>query len=208
MAIRTARFSAISLQTLPTVPSAFPITTVRYTEGRACKGNVRISGGMVTNIDDNMARLRHHLRILGIEENTILIFMTDNGSAMGCDLDVQQFVTAGYNAGMRGRKGSPYEGGHRVPLFMHWPDGGFTEKHEVHELTANIDLLPTLIDLCDLEVSSSANFHGTSIVPLLKNETEAWEERVIVTDSQRVENPIKWKGQCNNVATVATHQRH
>ncbi len=149
--------------------------------------------GMVTNIDDNMARLRHHLRVLGIEENTILIFMTDNGSAMGCDLDVQQFVTAGYNAGMRGRKGSPYEGGHRVPLFMHWPDGGFTEKHEVHELTANIDLLPTLIDLCDLEVSSSANFHGTSIVPLLKNETEAWEERVIVTDSQRVENPIKWK---------------
>ena len=76
---------------------------------------------------------------------------------------------------------------------MHWPDGGFTEKHEVHELTANIDLLPTLIDLCDLEVSASAGFHGISIVPLLKNETEGWEERVIVTDSQRVENPIKWK---------------
>ena len=84
--------------------------------------------------------------------------MTDNGSAMGCDLDAQQFVNAGYNAGMRGKKGSPYEGGHRVPLFMHWPGGGFTEKHEVHELTANIDLLPTLIDLCDLEVSASAGF--------------------------------------------------
>ena len=67
------------------------------------------------------------------------------------------------------------------------------KKHEVHELTANIDLLPTLIDLCDLEVSSNAHFHGTSIAPLLRNETEAWEERVIVTDSQRVENPIKWK---------------
>ena len=149
--------------------------------------------GMITNIDDNMARLRHHLRVLGLEENTILIFMTDNGSAAGCDLDAQQFVRAGYNAGMRGKKGSPYEGGHRVPLFMHWPNGGFTEKHEVHELTANIDLLPTLIDLCDLEVSSNAHFHGTSIAPLLRNETEAWEERVIVTDSQRVENPIKWK---------------
>ena len=44
-------------------------------------------------------------------------------------------------------------------FFMHWPRWvGFTEKHEVHELTANIDLLPTLIDLCDLEVSSSASF--------------------------------------------------
>ena len=123
---------------------------------------------MITNIDDNMARLRHHLRVLGLEENTILIFMTDNGSAAGCDLGAGQFVTSGYNAGMRGKKGSPYEGGHRVPLFMHWPGGGFTEKQEVHELTANIDLLPTLIDLCDLEVSSSASFHGTSIVPLLK----------------------------------------
>ena len=108
--------------------------------------------GMITNIDDNMARLRHHLRVLGLEENTILIFMTDNGSAAGCDLGAGQFVESGYNAGMRGKKGSPYEGGHRVPLFMHWPGGGFTEKHEVHELTANIDLLPTLIDLCDLEV--------------------------------------------------------
>jgi arylsulfatase A-like enzyme len=149
--------------------------------------------GMITNIDDNMARLRHHLRVLGLEENTILIFMTDNGSAAGCNLGAGQFVESGYNAGMRGKKGSPYEGGHRVPLFMHWPSGGFTEKQEVHELTANIDLLPTLIDLCDLEVSSSASFHGTSIVPLLRNKTETWEERVIVTDSQRVENPIKWK---------------
>ena len=52
------------------------------------------------------------------------------------------------------------------------PSGGFTEKHEVHELTANIDLLPTLIDLCDLEVSSNAHFHGTSIAPLLRNEAE------------------------------------
>ena len=124
--------------------------------------------GMITNIDDNMARLRHHLRVLGLEENTILIFMTDNGSAMGCNLDAQQFVRDGYNAGMRGKKGSAYEGGHRVPLFMHWPGGGFTEKQEVHELTANIDLLPTLIDLCDLEISENTTFHGTSIAPLLK----------------------------------------
>ena len=149
--------------------------------------------GMISNIDDNMARLRHHLRVLGLQENTILIFMTDNGSAAGCDIDRQGFVQAGYNAGMRGKKGSPYEGGHRVPLFLHWPAGGFTEGRDVDELTANIDILPTLIELCELEVSSTAQFHGTSIAPLLQNEREDWQERVIVTDSQRVENPIKWK---------------
>jgi arylsulfatase A-like enzyme len=148
---------------------------------------------MITNIDDNMARLRHHLKVLGLEENTILIFMTDNGSAAGCDLDGQQYVKSGYNAGMRGKKGSPYEGGHRVPLFMHWPSGGFSQKKEVDELTANIDLLPTLIDLCDLEVSDTSRFHGTSIAPLLQDKLVEWEDRVIVTDSQRVENPIKWK---------------
>ena len=76
---------------------------------------------------------------------------------------------------------------------MHWPGGGFAAKQEVPELTATIDLLPTLIDLCDLEVSEHADFHGTSIAPLLKDGPEAWEDRVIVTDSQRVENPIKWK---------------
>ena len=156
-------------------------------EARAC------FYGMITNIDDNMARLRHHLKVLGLEENTILIFMTDNGSAAGCDLDGQQYVKSGYNAEMRGKKGSPYEGGHRVPLFMHWPGGGFSEKKEVDELTANIDLLPTLIDLCDLEVSETSRFHGTNIAPLLQDESVEWEDRVIVTDSQRVENPIKWK---------------
>ncbi len=158
--------------------------------------------GMISNIDDNMARLRHHLRVLGLEENTILIFMTDNGSAAGCDLDSEQFVKAGYNAGMRGKKGSPYEGGHRVPLFLHWPAGGFTEGKDIDRLTANIDILPTVIELCELDVKA-AEFHGTSIAPLLIDENADWKERVIVTDSQRVENPIKWK----DSATMAQRWR-
>ena len=153
--------------------------------------------GMIVNIDENLARLRNHLRELGIEDNTILIFMTDNGSAEGCTLDQNQFVREGFNAGRRGKKGSEYEGGHRVPLFMYWPNGGFTEGKDIDQLTANIDLLPTLIDLCQLEVSQvgfgAGSFHGMSLAPLLRGETETAPERVIVTDSQRVEHPIKWK---------------
>ena len=149
--------------------------------------------GMITNIDENMARLRNHLKTLGIENNTILIFMTDNGSAAGCSLDSDQYVTDGFNAGMRGRKGSEYEGGHRVPFFLHWPAGGFAEAWDINLLAANIDLLPTLIDLCGLEGPSEDCFHGTSLTPIFISEAASWQDRVIVTDSQRVEHPIKWK---------------
>ena len=149
--------------------------------------------GMIGNIDENMGRLRNKLRALGIDHNTILIFMTDNGSAEGCRLDAHQFVVDGYNAGMRGKKGSEYEGGHRTPLFLHWPDGGYTVDREIDQLTANIDLLPTLIDLCQLKAPETARFHGVSLTPLFRGETEEWPDRTVVTDSQRVEHPIKWK---------------
>ena len=119
--------------------------------------------------------------------------MTDNGSAAGCELDRDQYVSDGFNAGMRGMKGSAYEGGHRVPFFMHWPDAGFTEGRDVDQLSANIDLLPTLIDLCQLRVAEDCQFHGVSLVPLFDGEIEEWPDRVIVTDSQRVEHPIKWR---------------
>ncbi len=68
--------------------------------------------GMITNIDDNFNTLRKKLDGLNLSENTILIFMTDNGTAAGHQV---------YNAGMRGRKGSEYEGGHRVPFYIYWP---------------------------------------------------------------------------------------
>lgn len=149
--------------------------------------------GMITNIDDNVARLRAKLKELELEENTILIWMTDNGSSAGCSLDRNQFVKEGYNAGMRGKKGSEYDGGHRTPLFLHWPDGGFSEGRDIDQLTANIDVLPTLIDLCGLETPENVEFSGVSIKPLLMGETAEWLDRVVVTDSQRVEYPIKWR---------------
>jgi len=149
--------------------------------------------GMITNIDDNMARLRIKLKELGIEDNTILIFMTDNGTSGGCSLDRGQFVKEGYNAGMRGVKGSEYDGGHRTPLFMRWPAGGFTKGRDVNQLTANVDVLPTLIDLCGIRKPEDVEFHGVSLKPLLTGQESKWPDRVIVTDSQRVEYPIKWR---------------
>ena len=125
--------------------------------------------GMLAKIDENVGNLRFQLRELELEEDTIFVFMTDNGSAGGLDVDEDQFVTSGFNAGMRGKKGSAYDGGHRVPFFMHWPGGGLDTGRDVDRLTANIDILPTLIEVCGLDSSGASEFDGRSLVPLLQN---------------------------------------
>lgn len=149
--------------------------------------------GMITNIDENVGRLRAKLKELNIEGNTILIWMTDNGTSAGCSLDNQEFVKEGFNAGMRGMKGSEYDGGHRTPFFLHWKAEGFSTGKDINQLSANIDVLPTLIDLCNLSVPEGLNMHGLSLKPLMIGETENWIDRAIVTDSQRIEYPIKWR---------------
>lgn len=143
--------------------------------------------GMITNIDDNMGRLLKKLKTLGLEDNTILIFMTDNGTAAGFR------GNKGFNAGMRGTKGSEYDGGHRVPCFIRWPAGGLGGGRDVDPLTAHIDLLPTLIATCGLPGPTGVKFDGVNILPLLKGGDRAWPERILVTDSQRIEHPEKWR---------------
>ncbi|MCP4611057.1 MAG: arylsulfatase [Planctomycetes bacterium] len=137
--------------------------------------------GMVTNIDENMGRLMSRLKELGLDKNTILIFMTDNGTS------------AGHSGGMRGKKGSEYEGGHRVPCFIRWPNGDLTGGIDVDRLTAHIDLLPTLIELCGLKRPRGVKFDGDSIVQLLRRNDRNWPERILITDSQRIEHPEKWR---------------
>lgn len=140
--------------------------------------------GMIANIDNNVGKLRAWLRSEGLADNTVFIFMTDNGTAAGARV---------HNAGMRGNKGSQYEGGHRVPLFVHWPAGGMDQPLDVDRLSAHIDLLPTLQDLCGLPARDDYQLDGVSLVPLLEDPQVAWPERVVITDSQRVLNPRKWK---------------
>ncbi|MBM3475482.1 MAG: arylsulfatase [Armatimonadetes bacterium] len=139
--------------------------------------------GMITNIDENMGRLMGHVSQLGLADNTILIFMTDNGTS-----------EPGFNAGMRGRKGSEYEGGHRVPCFIRWPKGNLAPAGtDIDRLAANVDLLPTLAELCGLHPTAGLKLDGKSLVPLLRGQAPDWPERVIITDSQRIEYPEKWR---------------
>ncbi|MHC4876746.1 MAG: arylsulfatase [Planctomycetota bacterium] len=144
--------------------------------------------GMISNIDDNVGKMRKFLAKEGLAENTIFIFTTDNGTAGGANV---------FNSGMRGRKGSEYEGGHRVPFFIHWPKGGLTGGRDVTDLTAHVDVVPTLLDLCNVSKPNGVRFDGTSIRPLLEGkvslEAGSWPDRILITDSQRVKDPIKWR---------------
>lgn len=140
--------------------------------------------GMIANIDENVGALRDWLKEKDLEENTIFIFTTDNGTASG---------SAVFNAGMRGQKGSEYEGGHRVPFFINWPAGGLNTARDIDQLSAHIDILPTFIDLCGLKAPLGYSFDGRSLVPLLYDLPVPWSDRVLVTDSQRVIDPIKWR---------------
>ena len=154
----------------------------KYSKPYWGKGVKALFCGMIANIDENFGRLRDKLTELGIEDNTILIFMTDNGTSGGR-----------FHVGMRGRKGSEYDGGHRVPFFIRWPAGGITGGIDITRIAAHIDVLPTLIELCGLSKPDDVQFDGISLASLLLNRPYAWLDRTIIVDSQRVELPIKWR---------------
>lgn len=149
--------------------------------------------GMIENVDENIGRLMDKLKGLKLDQNTIVIFMTDNGTASGVWTNNEtQFVFRGYGAGMRGKKNSAYEGGHRVPFFIRWPKGNLKSNNEINALTAHIDILPTLMDLCHLKDSENTQFDGKNLTPLLYG-TDNWSARTLVVDSQRSEYLKKWK---------------
>ncbi|MCH1407472.1 MAG: arylsulfatase [Verrucomicrobiales bacterium] len=137
--------------------------------------------GMVANIDHNMGRLRRQLEELELAENTILIFMTDNGTAGGAKFEgLTSLPTVGYNAGMRGKKSSVYEGGIRVPFFIHWPKGGLVGGKDIDTLAAHIDVLPTLAELCGISVSEDYESDGISLKPLLEGKEDSWKREHLV----------------------------
>jgi arylsulfatase A-like enzyme len=125
----------------------------------------------IVHMDDNLGRLRQYLSKEGLTENTLLIFLSDNGTAEGDKV---------FNAGMRGKKGSPYDGGHRVPCFLYWPAGGLDMPRTITPLTAHLDWLPTLVDLCRLKLPQPVTFDGISLKPLLEKADFSWPNRTIV----------------------------
>lgn len=131
------------------------------------KEDARKVYGMVTNIDENIGKLLKKLDELNIAENTLVIFMTDNGP--------QQ---TRYIAGMRGRKGSVYRGGVRVPFYMRYP-ALFEGNKDIETMTAHIDILPTLSQICNVELPKDRIIDGKNLLPLIKGEQVDWTDRAL-----------------------------
>ncbi|MBN8728967.1 MAG: arylsulfatase [Acidobacteria bacterium] len=137
--------------------------------------------GMVANLDENLGKLDQFLLKSGLRDNTIVIFMTDNGATAGASV---------FNAGMRGRKTMLYEGGHRVPCFVRWPKGNLRPPGAVEYPGHMQDWLPTLIDLCSLKAPAGAKFDGASLAPLLRGKADM-PDRMLVVQYGQV--PKKWE---------------
>jgi arylsulfatase len=138
--------------------------------------------GMIANIDENMGRLLTTLDETGLADNTILIYLHDNGGTAGVKL---------FNAGMRGKKTTYYEGGHRAACFIRWPAGRLRAPCDIDGLTEVQDLLPTLVELCGLQAPKTARFDGTSLATPLRDASAAVPERTLVV--QYGQKPEKWE---------------
>ncbi len=136
--------------------------------------------GMVTNIDDNLGRLFNKLEQLNLDENTLVIFMTDNGPQ-----------DPRYIAGLRGKKSSVFQGGVKVPSFWYFPSK-FKTPRDVKTTVAHLDILPTLAEFCGIELSNDNAIDGVSLMPLLTDENATLKSRTINNYWSR-KHPVKYK---------------
>ncbi len=127
----------------------------------------RAALAMCENIDWNVGQIMQKIEELSLTENTIFIFLSDNGPN-----------SWRWNGGMKGRKGSTDEGGVRTPMFINWKNVLPAGK-KVTEIAGAIDLLPTLADLAGIELQTQKPLDGISLKPLLKMHNQEWDERFL-----------------------------
>lgn len=146
-------------------------------------GNTAGRYGMIVNIDDNMGRLMSRLENWQLLDNTVVIFMTDNGQARlrgqrhGEDVPL-------WTAGLRTGKNSVGAGGTTVPCFWHWR-GRLEAGQDIDALAAHIDLFPTLADLAKAELPANGQVEGRSLLPLLTSPEAYWPDRYLFVHQGR-----------------------
>jgi arylsulfatase len=166
------RFFAYIATNAPHAPYHAKEADAALYSGKVPKEDVANFFGMIHNIDENIGRLRERLNELGIERDTLIVFMNDNGTAAG------QTV---FNAGMRGAKGSPWLGGTRANSLWCWP--GVIQNRDSSEFVANIDFFSTIADIAGVEWTDlmRSQVEGRSLAAILQGTQETWPNRFLVT---------------------------
>ena len=130
--------------------------------------------GMIENIDTNFGALLTKLKEWSLEKNTLVIYLgSDNGGTVGVKI---------FNAGLRGSKVTPYQGGTRTPAFWRWP-GVIQGGAECGALSAHLDIFPTLVEISGAKLTDEVKkqIEGRSLLPLLKDPQAPWPDRTLVT---------------------------
>ena len=154
-------------------PLVAPGQYEREYKAAGVKGELAKVYGMIQSTDANFGRLRAALKELNLEENTLLIFASDNGPSVHTVADAERM------GGLHGMKGTAYDGGIRTPCMMRWPVG-FQASHKIDRPAAHIDILPTVLEACGIAAPESVKLDGRSLLPLLRNPAAPWPERTIV----------------------------
>ncbi len=144
---------------------------------------------MVSNLDENVGRLFSELDRMELTENTLVIYLCDNGP------NTNRYVT-----GFKGRKSNAWEGGVRSPFWAHWPMG-FKAGTTSDALSAHVDVLPTILEACEVDVPADLSIDGQSMLGYLTGEKTEPDDRTVILQSHRGEQPESWEN-----ATVVTQQ--
>ena len=140
--------------------------------------------GEMVNLDENIGRLRDKLKELGIADNTIIMYTVDNGP-IG-----EHGVTNGpdgahrFNLGLRGGKGSVWEGGIKLPFFVTWPSG-VPAGTKSDAIVSHIDIMPTVLEMCNIPLPKDKRIDGKSLLPLMKTANAPWPGRTLFFQQSR-----------------------
>jgi len=146
--------------------------------------------GMIANIDENVGFLMERLQELNLVENTILIFLSDNGPRTSRQKD--DVYPDRYNAGLRGTKSSIYEGGIRVPFLIRWPNK-IRAGLKLPQIAAHIDVLPTLLEACGADpIDQDRIIDGQSLLPLVTQSNPTWSDRTLFFQHNANHEPLMY----------------
>ena len=135
---------------------------------------------MIENIDANVGRLRSSLEEMGAADNTLILFLVDNGPN-----------TRRYVGELRGMKGEVFDGGVRSPLLAHWP-ARLSAGTVSDRISAHVDLFPTVLEAFGVAQGHDLELDGRSLLPLLEERDVTWPDRALVIQSHRGDVPVRY----------------
>jgi len=150
-----------------------------------------VYAAMIENVDNSVGRIEAKLNELGLSENTVVIFFSDNGGLVSrfdkvplhakSKLHIYQSDTLQYiassNAPLRAEKGTVYEGGIREPLIVKWP-GKVASGSLNHSVITSVDFYPTFLEMADVAPDPNQIFDGESLVNIITNSTENYDRPI------------------------------